>query len=1086
MGFNSFSWELLLFGVLTFLSLKPHCGVSSSDISVIFSNTPLKISSSSTAVFMFDVFEGRGSCRNCSIKCKLDDQVSSNCEARNVSYIDLHDGDHAFEVCINGLQGPGCASYNWTVDTIPPTASVTVASAFTNALNFSVDISFSEVCSGAGGFGCTSVNACNLLVYGPGQVIPSTLKVLQPDLRFSLLVSLSSGVQYGRVILVMDTNFCTDPAGNIFNRTENSVFFVHFDKRSVFANLRAHIPEKLLQLNGETRTIEATNNPKYLKIYLNFSEPVLNSSAEILKSLHTSEGVLLPSNGKTNGNRRFGFLVQNISKMSVVTITFDSNSTISRQGTAVSPVAPITFLYDSQRPSVRLSTTSKMRTSDQSFPVTIKFIKPVFGFNSSTLLLYGGHLQSFVEVSRSIYMVHIVPNHTTISVSVPENITADVAGNNNLASNILQLRHYSVPTISTVFSIFTTATFAGTSLAAGLLTISTSSLQFFGVLSSPSSLMVNPARNLFRIACHIQVFALSRWLAVTLPVEFYEFARGLKWSIPYLSLPWETEHIEAVMVDSSPSFATHFDMYKEQESGIARSKSMEDGNMGMGRPVFGLPLTPMEYRSFFESHNIKPQAEDIFVRQSSDGWDDFARNMFWLGVICGSLILLHALLLLLLRCRRKNSEERKPYGALIFPRLEIFLIILALPCICQASMALAKGGRIGPAIVGILLLGAAAFLLLALLVFLSVGITFGKLLQYKEVHQEGKKFHWYQEIVRVTLGPGKKGQWTWKDQPNASPLTMFGPLFEDLRGPPKYMLSQISGGSSSKHADSIIASDDETEDAEAPFIQKLFGILRIYYTLLESVRRLVLGIMAGLYMNRGSSRIPTVVLLCLTSFQLSFILLKKPFIKKKVQLVEILSLASEVAFFATCLALLQKKFSSETETKIGIFMLLLFLMAFMAQMINEWYALYRQILRLNPMEKLLLSGLKRAGFGLLMILIPHSLLKNMKDEILQDQQMNRGGRDTSSGDQYRSSGSRSSGNTDKPWIKQLRELAKASFSKDETRVQHDPSSSTGKSGFWGGKRSESSSITSSSDFKSKSKSKTRSLNRDMEAIFSSK
>jgi hypothetical protein len=30
-----------------------------------------------------------------------------------------------------------------------------------------------------------------------------------------------------------------------------------------------------------------------------------------------------------------------------------------------------------------------------------------------------------------------------------------------------------------------------------------------------------------RIACHIQVFALSRWLVVSLPVEYYGFAMGL-------------------------------------------------------------------------------------------------------------------------------------------------------------------------------------------------------------------------------------------------------------------------------------------------------------------------------------------------------------------------------------------------------------------------------------------------------------------------------------------------------------------------------------------------------------------------------
>ena len=42
------------------------------------------------------------------------------------------------------------------------------------------------------------------------------------------------------------------------------------------------------------------------------------------------------------------------------------------------------------------------------------------------------------------------------------------------------------------------------------------------------------------MAGHIQVFALSRWLGLPLPVDYYEFSRGMQWSIPYFRLPWET------------------------------------------------------------------------------------------------------------------------------------------------------------------------------------------------------------------------------------------------------------------------------------------------------------------------------------------------------------------------------------------------------------------------------------------------------------------------------------------------------------------------------------------------------------------
>lgn len=81
------------------------------------------------------------------------------------------------------------------------------------------------------------------------------------------------------------------------------------DRRTVFVNLRVHIPETLLQLNGETRTVQATNNYNNLKVYLYFSEPVLNTSAQILKSLNISQGLLLPDSKKNYGNRRFGFAV---------------------------------------------------------------------------------------------------------------------------------------------------------------------------------------------------------------------------------------------------------------------------------------------------------------------------------------------------------------------------------------------------------------------------------------------------------------------------------------------------------------------------------------------------------------------------------------------------------------------------------------------------------------------------------------------------------------------------------------------------------------------------------------------------------
>lgn len=191
------------------------------------------------------------------------------------------------------------------------------------------------------------------------------------------------------------------------------------------------IPEKLLQIEGSTRVVEATNDDRDLRVYLSFAEPVMNSSAEILAALTATDAVLTPTNRSTLGNRRFGYIVNKISSTAVVTVACDASSIISRQGTPVYSSEPFTFLYDSQRPSVKLAT-STVRTSSRSIPVLIKFEKPVFNFSSSAVQVSGGNLCSFHEASKSIYTMHIQAVDKLVSVQVAENTAQDVAGNLNL------------------------------------------------------------------------------------------------------------------------------------------------------------------------------------------------------------------------------------------------------------------------------------------------------------------------------------------------------------------------------------------------------------------------------------------------------------------------------------------------------------------------------------------------------------------------------------------------------------------------------------------------------------------------------
>lgn len=87
-------------------------------------------------------------------------------------------------------------------------------------------------------------------------------------------------------------------------------------------NLRTHVPERLLQINSETRTVLATNKNKHLKVYLYFTEPVMNSSAEILNSLNTNQGSLVPISGSSYGQRRFGYQVcYQLSRLTILAYT---------------------------------------------------------------------------------------------------------------------------------------------------------------------------------------------------------------------------------------------------------------------------------------------------------------------------------------------------------------------------------------------------------------------------------------------------------------------------------------------------------------------------------------------------------------------------------------------------------------------------------------------------------------------------------------------------------------------------------------------------------------------------------------------
>jgi hypothetical protein len=106
------------------------------------------------------------------------------------------------------------------------------------------------------------------------------------------------------------------------------------------------------------------------------------------------------------------------------------------------------------------------------------------------------------------------------------------------------------------------------------------------------------------------MFALSRWLSANLPIEYYEFAKGVEWSIPYMRLPWEgpdAAGMPATAYYSSGRSAARIShqavmptMIPTEIPGDGTTMPAQIPLMPMQVPMDGKPLTAMEYRSFFE------------------------------------------------------------------------------------------------------------------------------------------------------------------------------------------------------------------------------------------------------------------------------------------------------------------------------------------------------------------------------------------------------------------------------------------------------------------------------------------------------
>ncbi|KAL5797191.1 hypothetical protein ACOSQ2_002011 [Xanthoceras sorbifolium] len=983
-----------------------------STILVHFDRAPPARSRFSTAVFQYTIRrpDASDACKNngCSLHCELDGQNLRQCPTDIVVLKNLRvNSEHKFLLNVTTRSGErNSSTYLWFIDTISPTATISSRQNYTNAEKITIDIKFSEACVGQGGFKCMSSSNCDVILDGPANVHASSLQIIKPYIRYSLDVVLSSNSTYGRVVIRMAENFCTDIAGNNFTRTNGSTIIIHIDRRPVLVDFWTSLPAYELEINGVPRTVLATKQMEDLEIFLDFSIPILNSTEQILTAFHLNLGNLLAIQTRSHMNRRFVFKLKNIPKAEIITIELQAGLLVGITGARVSPVPSIAFLYDSTRPGVGLSTSSPSIMKAPNINVIVEFTKPVFGFEASVVDVNGGTLTRFKEISRALYSLSVqaLTQHV-VSISIPAGKVNDISGNLNLASNRIEVKHYSTPAISTALHSFVTAGVLATSLAAAIISLSSANLRATGTHNSGFTFVSSdPSMNLHGMVGHLQVFVLSDWLTANQPIEYSETTKGLRWLIPRQKLPWRKDsaslwpnHVYLAKEKLSKQFgqlsigSTYKRFYHQVGLNLTNSSYRQHQllfptaidpkfgwpyghhNISMKNTPYGLPLNSNEYFTYFLRGEPLSASNVVKKMENYNGWQDLGMNLFWLAGGGFSLLIIHLLILFFLRWRIGTSV----HGVLSVPRFELFLLILMLPCISQSAAFVLRGATTGGIIIGALLLSIPAALILSVCLFLVIAILLGSFAQYKEIRHVAVKEPWYTELWFSFTGRPVNGKWFYKEGLPSSFFALFGILFENRKGPPFFVFvdendpNTIPNWTESDQSGigrmRAVSSDDSNEEIRIPPSRRILGCARSSYIVLDLLRRTSMGIISGAYSSNQSSQ--SLFALTITLIQLTCLFTLRPYIRRGVHVVESISLLCEVGIFSICIRL---NGSNPTEAKtLGLLMLALLFLTFVAQITNEWYAIIKCILRLSqPQKNSFKFGLKFVAKGLVLPFLP--------------------------------------------------------------------------------------------------------------------
>lgn len=271
------------------------------------------------------------------------------------------------------------------------------------------------------------------------------------------------------------------------------------------------------------------------------------------------------------------------------------------------------------------------------------------------------------------------------------------------------------------------------------------------------------------------------------------------------------------------------------------------------------------------------------------------------------------------------------------------------------------------------------------ILLLVFGIFLGKRVQYKELRphpqQDGGPLPPPTGMpLSLITGAGYPGRWTRKEPTSLAFIPRYGILFEDRKGPPRLVTMSNDSSSSQKSTtrsglrrNTTMNSDDEHDERAVSPAYAAFGCFQSAYILVDISRRIALGLIFGAFRVTDESWTQVSLVLAFTAVQFLYLVIAKPFQRRFVQFVETVSLLCEIGIFIAAMVILAQHRPYDGHFGIGVFMLALIVLSFVAQIANEWFALIRQLLALSNTEEISpKKGLKAFATGLVLPLLPRS------------------------------------------------------------------------------------------------------------------